>query len=509
MATLAPGVTLWDSGEFLAAIHSLGIPHPPGTPLYILIGRVWTFVAAPLFGFARSVNLLSAAATACACATLTSLVIRWTGDRVAATGAGITAGLMSTVWLNATETEVYALAFLMGCLILAAANRAGEDGDVRWALLVAYLIGLGWSLHLSALVVVPGALVLMFTGRDGYMSIPSGRRRSDGRRQRQGIGRVVALCFLLSVVGATAILFMLVRARHDPRINQGNPSTLHALMEVLQRRQYFLAPLWPRQSPVYLQLGNLFEYADWQFALGLDDEPGPGWVRTPLTIVYAMLGAYGSIAHRAANRRSWRAMVTLVATATLGVIVYLNLKAGPSYGAGILPVDAVHEARERDYFFFVAFACWGLWAGYGAVRIARAVSPRLELAGLAVAALPAFTNWNAIAALRSGAQPDTREQAVVMLSAVPRRGVFLAFGDNDTYPIWYLQEVEGVRRDVTVVTIPLLSAAWYRAELARRYRLLDSRADQHWLGDQATRESVTSHAAALGRSIANSPSITR
>ena len=103
MLTLAPGVTLWDSGEFLAAIHSLGIPHPPGTPLYVLIGNVWSVIFAPLFGFARSINLLSAVCTAFACGILTSLFATWTEDGFAATAAGLTAGLMSTVWLSATD----------------------------------------------------------------------------------------------------------------------------------------------------------------------------------------------------------------------------------------------------------------------------------------------------------------------------------------------------------------------------------------------------------------------
>jgi hypothetical protein len=118
MLTLAPGVTLWDSGEFLAAIHSVGIPHPPGTPLYILIGKVWSVIFAPLFGFARSINLLSAFCTAFGCGILANLISNWTEDGYAGTAAGLTAGLMSTMWLNATETEVYAVAFLFGCMIL-------------------------------------------------------------------------------------------------------------------------------------------------------------------------------------------------------------------------------------------------------------------------------------------------------------------------------------------------------------------------------------------------------
>src|SRR3979409_2605744 len=112
MITLAPGVTLWDSGEFLAAIRSLGIPHPPGTPLYILIGKVWSMLFASAFGVARSITLLSAFSTALGCGILSSLFAKWTDDGLAGTAAGLTAGLMSTLWMGATETEVYAVAFL-------------------------------------------------------------------------------------------------------------------------------------------------------------------------------------------------------------------------------------------------------------------------------------------------------------------------------------------------------------------------------------------------------------
>ena len=56
-------------------------------------------------------------------------------------------------------------------------------------------------------------------------------------------------------------------------------------------------------------------------------------------------------------------MWLLFAAGTIGVVMYLNLKAGPSYGVGFLPTNAPHEARERHYFFVLGFVCWGLWAG--------------------------------------------------------------------------------------------------------------------------------------------------
>jgi hypothetical protein len=92
-----------------------------------------------------------------------------------------------------------------------------------------------------------------------------------------------------------------------------------------------------------------------------------------------------------------------------------------------------------------------------------------------------------------------------MLSKVPPSGVFLALGDNDTYPLWYLQQAEGTRRDVTVVTLPLLPAKWYRAELARRYQLLDSNAVDNWLGRDSTVRLITKRSYDQNRPVIRSP----
>src|SRR3954466_15339830 len=397
MLTLAPGVTLWDSGEFLAAIHSLGIPHPPGTPLYILLAKVWTLALGSVFGFARSVNLLSAVCTAFACGILTSLFSRWSGDGFAATAAGLTAGLMSTVWLGATETEVYAVALLFGCMVLWAADRAGQNSDARWALLAAYLAGLAWSLHLIALLVVPSPLLLAFTTSDGYFAVPVGRRHADGRREAHSFAKLMRGSIIVALIGMTCVLFLVVRAHRDPAINQGNPSDLGSFVDVLLRHQYDVPSLWPRQAPFYLQLGNLFEYADWQFAKGLTPDAPPSWWRTPVTVLYALIGVYGFFAHRTADRRSWRALAVLFLVTSLGVVVYLNLKAGPSFGAGILPPNAPHEARERDYFFFWAFVCWGLWAGFGAIRLSHLLKPPVGVLAMLLPFVPALLNWTAVA----------------------------------------------------------------------------------------------------------------
>jgi hypothetical protein len=505
MLTLAPGVTPWDSGEFLAAIHTLGIPHPPGTPLYVLLGKVWSMAFAGVFGFARSINLLSAVCTALGCGILTSLLSKWTGDGFAASAAGIAAGLMSTVWLSATETEVYAVALFFGCLILWAADRAGERSDMRWALLAAYLSGLAWSLHLIALLVVPSAILLVFSTRDGYFAVPVGRRYADGRREAHSFTKLLKGSILVALVGMTCVLFLLIRARHDPAINQGNPSTFGRLVDVILRRQYDVAPLWPRRAPFYLQIGNVFEYADWQFAKGLAPDAPPSWWRTPITVLYALLGVVGFFAHRTMDRRSWRAMALLFFVASFGVVVYLNLKAGPSFGAGILPPTAAHEPRERDYFFFFAFICWGLWAGFGSIRLSHLAKAPLSTLAVMLPFIPALLNWPAVDRRTNQTEAQARVQSGEMLSRVPPTGVFLALGDNDTYPLWYLQQAEGTRRDVTIVTVPLLGAKWYRAEIARRYKLLDSTAVENWLGRDSTIALITKRSYSQNRPVIRSP----
>ena len=505
MLTLAPGVTLWDSGEFLAAIHSFGIPHPPGTPLYVLIGKVWSMMFASVFGFARAINLLSAVCTALGCGILTSLFAKWTEDGFAGTAAGLTAGLMSTVWLNANETEVYAVALLFGCIILWAADRAGEDSDARWALLAAYLAGLAWSLHLIALLVVPSAILLVFSTGDGYFAVPVGRRYVDGRREAHSFARLLRGSIIVTIIGMTCVVFMLIRARHDPAINQGNPSTFGSLMNVILRRQYDVPSLWPRQAPFYLQLGNVFEYADWQFAKGLASEAPPSWWRTPITVLYAVLGLFGFLAHRSADRRSWRSLALLFLVSSLGVVIYLNLKAGPTFGEGILPPNALHEARERDYFFFWAFICWGLWAGFGAITLSRRLKPPLGLVAMVFPFAPAILNWVAVDRRTDQLEARSRIGEADMLTKVPPSGILLALGDNDTYPLWYLQQVEGTRKDVTVITVPLLAAEWYRAELARRYKLLDSATVARWVGSDSTLASLVRRSYDQGRPVIRSP----
>ncbi|MDB4889062.1 MAG: hypothetical protein JWL61_917 [Gemmatimonadetes bacterium] len=552
VVTLAPGVTFWDAGEFIAAAHVFGIPHPPGTPLFVALGRAWSMLLGGAIGVARAMNLLSAVSTAAAGALSAWLLARAVaGERSASWGAvagALCAGLMTSVWANATETEVYALSLLLVALMLACGERAGEgDRSHRWVLLTAYLIALAPAVHLSALVGAPAAIAFAARTRDGRwfgdrLLLLGGVLIASAGVGRMswlliGVGALVAatsalvkraeeqvphlvrddnssrprdllFAILLTAIAASALLIMLLRARHDPGVNQGNPSTLTTLADVVARRQYDVSPMWPRQAPVWLQVATLAQYIDWQFGITL----GRGIFTTPwrllVTLLFLLLGIRGWRAMRRDGKRAADALAVLTLSGTLGVVVYLNLKAGATIGYGFVPAGA-HEARERDYFFVLGFWGWGLFAGYGALAFVRARKWPASIA-LASAVVPLLGNWTANDRPRSDGATAARVVAQALLQSAPRNALLFVAGDNDTYPLWYLQQVEGVRTDVTTVTMPLLPADWYGEELARRTGL-------KWgsgfvPGAQWAHQELAAHIAraarAAGRPVVASPSVT-
>jgi hypothetical protein len=162
---------------------------------------------------------------------------------------------------------------------------------------------------------------------------------------------------------------------------------------------------------------------------------------------------------------------------SLVLIYYLNFRYGASQSPD-LTVD--REVRDRDYFFLWSFSAWGVWAGLGLVWLWRSVASlggrgdldglsrrRLAMAApvLLLAAVPLVGNWSA--ASRKNDRVTT-SFARDLLNSVEPYGVLVTGGDNDTFPLWYAQEVEGVRRDVTVAVTSLMNTDWFARGMIRR-----------------------------------------
>src|SRR2546422_4829730 len=140
------------------------------------------------------------------------------------------------------------------------------------------------------------------------------------------------------------------------------------------------------------------------------------------------------------------------------------------WSSDVCSSDLDHEVRERDYFFIASFAAWGVWVGIGLAAvmawIEEQLARRMPVARrswawsapvLLVALLPLL--GNRLTASRAG-ETMARDYARDVLQSVDPYALVVTAGDNDTFPLWYAQEVEGVRKDVSVLVLSLAHTDW-------------------------------------------------
>ncbi|HKA24767.1 MAG TPA: DUF2723 domain-containing protein [Candidatus Eisenbacteria bacterium] len=437
----------WDSGEFIATSHVLGIPHPPGTPLYVLIGRLFSLL--PFATVAYRVNWLSSLAAALAVLFTFLLAVRllrrahveesvaWAGGAAAA----LFAAFSNTFWANAIEAEVYALSSLVQVVILYLGMRWWEglergEGDNR--LLAAwYLCFLCVGVHLGTFLVLPSLVLLVLLVQPRSLFAP--------RNLLWALG--------LAALGLSVHLYLMIRAHADPPVNEGDPETWAALRSLVLREQYGPRPLLPRLSPWSYQLGMYVGYLKDQFVLS--SKLGVLGVALPL-----VLGTGGAVVHAVRERKSFFLLALAFLLTSLGLVVYLNLTS--------------HEEPERDYFFVTSFQIFAVWIGMGlafAIVWARRRWPGLSKPVASLASCAAIVALSLFPLGHSWYTHDrrgffmARDYAWNTLVSLEPKALLFTHGDNDTFPLWYLQQVEGVRQDVRVINLFLANADWYVREL--------------------------------------------
>ncbi|HEX2142501.1 MAG TPA: hypothetical protein VHK28_09570 [Candidatus Limnocylindria bacterium] len=223
------------------------------------------------------------------------------------------------------------------------------------------------------------------------------------------------------------------------------------------------------QAPFTAQLANFWQYFSWQFARDW------GRLASLATAVFTVLGLVGLWELWRRDRRAGIAGVALLATLTLGLVFYMNFKYGYSQypGEPSLP----REVRERDYFFVGFFAVYGAFVALGFGATMRGIVEFLGGRGtpgtrwaaatpvLALGLIPLL--GNRVTASRAD-ETIARDFAYDILQSVEPYGILITAGDNDTFPLWYAQEVEGIRPDVTLANLSLMNTRWHLRQLRRR-----------------------------------------
>ena len=516
LATLAPTTAFWDTSEYIAAAKVLGIPHPPGNPLFVILAH--SFGLLPLAdSYAMRINLF-AAVTSAASAGLWFLVAeRWLRGivphrwaRYGAAFAGVLVGATSwTVWnQSAVNEKVYTLSLLSIAVVMWLVVRWGDDEPGthrdRWLVLIAYVLALTSTNHLMGVLALPAlavyvlwtdwrtvlrpwavvtfwALLLAVSG-EWISMLHAGTTQAVLIVATLGVlgyalwktpGDPLVYLGLTAVVIGISLnyLWLPLRAAQYPPINEGEPVGFlsQALQDVLNRVQYGKPALSERQAAFTAQLQNFWQYFSWQFARDW------GRLGAIVTALFTLLGLGGLLALWRSDRRAGIAAVALLGTLSLGLVYYMNFKYG--FSQYLDEPSLPREVRERDYFFIGSFAVFGAFVALGFGGLMRVIVEFLRDRGtagsrwaaatpvLVLALIPLLANRTT--ATRAG-ETLARDFAHDILQSVEPYGILITAGDNDTFPLWYAQEVEGVRRDVTLANLSLMNTRWHLRQLQRR-----------------------------------------
>ncbi|HET9252715.1 MAG TPA: DUF2723 domain-containing protein [Candidatus Eisenbacteria bacterium] len=439
--TLSPTVT-WrnhgeDSGDLLVASATLGIPHPTGYPLYVVLGRVASLV--PLGSVAYRINLVSALAGAASVYFLARWILelapRALGPSAAVFGAVLGALLYAFsrgAWSQSVLAEVYTLNVAILGASLWAIARADRTGSARWLFLSAYLLGLGLANHLLILAAAPALLVA------------AGRRVVSRKIGFAGI----VLLLLLVLWGVSLDLYLPIRASRGPEFSWGVPNTAERLWWVLTGAQY---------------ARNFFERSLPEALAHLVPGRWPVDFGTGLLLLGAGLVACAALALRSRGRPAEGAERGWIGPLLPGLAALL--------ASGTL-LSAYSIVDDVGYWMPVAYVACAL-AGAGLAGLWSLVRSSGARGALAVAA-SGLVLWGAA---RTWPEVDASTDLVPYvyarrsLEAVEPNALIVSEYDGRTFALWFYKATEFRRShpDLVVAYKYLLVWEWYRLHLAKRY----------------------------------------
>jgi hypothetical protein len=480
-ATLAPSTAMWDTSEYMSAAKVLGIPHPPGNPLFVLVA--YLFGTLPVAtSFAVRINLMAAAASATSAGIwflIANQVTRKLFDerwaQLAAAAVCAIAGAVSfTVWNQSVVNEkVYTLALLQLTVVVWLAlqwtQRPSGAASDRLLVVIAYLLALGYTIHPAGYLAAPCVLAVVL------LLAPRAFLR----------WRLIVQVAAATVFGLSLFAFEPIRSANHPELNEGEPTacvtgfaitctltaeTASRLNAQISRVQYGKPDLSTRQAPFGAQLGMWWQYFTWQWYR--DPSGLHGGAQLALALLAILLAIAGGWTHWRTDRAGFTLIAALLFTLIPALVYYLNFKYGFTQPADP-GANVAREVRDRDYFFLWSFSCLGVWIGLGIATGWRALAGTIKGTRALVAASPLLAIpllplvLNAHSASRAG-QTFTRDFAFDLLDSVGPNGIIITNGDNDTFPLWYAQTVEGHRRDVAVIVASYLGTDWFPWQLMRR-----------------------------------------
>ena len=301
-------------------------------------------------------------------------------------------------------------------------------------------------------------------------------------REKKRLLNVAVISFLLIVLGYSTYVMVYIRANAQPPMNENDPSTIARLVSYLNREQYGNAPVFdrrwdndPEKRSYHQRYTSDFDYMwryqivhmyirylGWNYIGSAGDYKDAGVDWKDLYAIPFLLGLFG--AYYQWRKQPKMAFVLTAMFIVMGVVLALYQN------------QQEPQPRERDYFYVGSFFDFSLWIAFGVLGSIdllreKLTSPRLaQTAGYGVlAAAFVFVPLNMLRvnfheADRTG-NYVAWDYSYNLLQSCDQDAILFTNGDNDTFPLWYLQDVEGIRRDIRIVNLSLVNTPWYIKQL--------------------------------------------
>ncbi|MBI2099398.1 DUF2723 domain-containing protein [Candidatus Uhrbacteria bacterium] len=427
-ATLHPSIFPSDPTEFMTVIGVNGVAHPPGYPLFTLLGKLASFF--PFLTFPERINFLSAFFGAATVGLASHIIMRLSKSiPAAALGAGALA-LAKSFWLYSVTAEVFTLNTFLLALFANQIISFIQKPSQKNGLLSVFALSISAGNHHTAAFMLPALIYILLK-----------KRRAAGLKWN-----FIPLAFFVSLAGLLPYIYVVIAARGNPPINWDNAANLKNLIRLFLRQDF---------GTTALAAGEL-AYRPKTTALEF-------FLKNAVTETFGLLPLFAAAGAILFIRRKQTALAM--------PLIWGFLALGPFFMMiSRLPIASLNQAAAIERFFMAPSLFLAILAGYGAAGIFGYLRRRLKLVSPIIILI--LLAPLAAANISYAGQKNNflyYKYSVALLNGLPKNAVFLTTDDISDNGAHYLQFVENIRPDVKLVTMPKVVADWYRESLGELY----------------------------------------
>lgn len=463
--TLAPTVVQIDAGELAAVQLTLGIAHPTGYPLYTILGYLFSFIPLPLTKIYQ-MNLLAAIYCAAAIGffvqfvklTLDNLSLFVTKKSVAikkqkkknrkekddkseskisnneildtiklfaSAFGGMILAFSRTFWFQSTSVEVYSLHLLLICVIIFILlkaylqNEEKTNGIWNYWYLLAVVLALGFSNHMTTLLILP-AIAYLFFSKFGF--------------NKFSIKKMFLMIAVFLPLLVIIYSYLPIRASQQPTLNWGNPIDLERILRHVSGKQYQVW-LFSSMDAAKKQLGYFFTSLTEEFNIAL------------ILVIIGLVFTYSY---------SKKIFIFLTVLFVSTVLYSIN-----------------YDIIDIDSYFLLAYISLSFFSVFGAIKIysllKKSTQNNVVLAIVSLIFILIFASFN----FKKVDQSNTiifEDYTKSLMNSMDKQSIVLSYQwDFFISASYYFQNIEGFRKDVLVIDKELLRRSWYFNQLKNNH----------------------------------------